>query len=150
MNVKQGRLAKHLETMSNDYLFDGRYLYKRWRNRKLQKATLLMTSEAPLGLQVYYLTEKKKVCLSQRQSYSCRSRLSVQKSIKPCVLFYALGSQLLAISQLHYTRELRAQQCPVSDRECPSNRYFSSFRLKTYRIRARNGSGNKYSKSNLR
>ena len=90
MNVKQGRLVR-LEKAK----FVDEDLYKRWMKSEVAESDILMTSEAPLG-EVYYLTEKKRVCLSQRL-YCMRAN---PKVIKPCVLFYALGSPA-SKAQLH-------------------------------------------------
>ena len=60
MNVKQGRLV-NLEKAK----FISEELYKIWMKSEIAKNDILMTSEAPFG-EVYYLAEKKKICLSQR------------------------------------------------------------------------------------
>ena len=80
MNVKQGRLVR-LEKAK----FVSEELYKRWMKSEVAENDILMTSEAPLG-EVYYLTEKKKICLSQRL-YCIRANPNF---IKSCVLFFAL------------------------------------------------------------
>ena len=90
MNIKQGRLVR-LEKAK----FVSEELYKRWMKSEVAESDILMTSEAPLG-EVYYLTEKKKICLSQRL-YCIRANPNF---IKPCVLFYALGSPA-SKAQLH-------------------------------------------------
>ncbi len=90
MNIKQGRLVR-LEKAK----FVSKKLYKRWMKSEVAESDILMTSEAPLG-EVYYLTEKKKICLSQRL-YCIRANPNF---IKPCVLFYALRSPA-SKAQLH-------------------------------------------------
>ena len=82
MNVKQGRLVR-LEKAK----FVSEELYKRWMKSEVAESDILMTSEAPLG-EVYYLTEKKKICLSQRL-FCIRANPNF---IKPCFLFYALSA----------------------------------------------------------
>ena len=90
MNVKQGKLVNLQKAK-----FVSEQLYKKWMKSEVIKNDILMTSEAPLG-EVYYLAEKKKICLSQRL-YCIRANPNI---IKPSLLFYAIGS--LAIqSQLH-------------------------------------------------
>ena len=90
MNVKQGRLV-NLEKAK----FISEELYKKWMKSEIAKNDILMTSEAPLG-EVYYLTEKKKICLSQRL-FCIRANPNV---IKPSLLFCTIGS-LGIQSQLH-------------------------------------------------
>ena len=82
MNVKQGRLV-NLEKAK----FISEELYKKWMKLEIAKNDILMTSEAPLG-EVYYLTEKKKICLSQRL-FCIRANPNV---IKPSLLFCTIGS----------------------------------------------------------
>ena len=90
MNVKQGRLVR-LEKAK----FVSEELYKRWMKSEVAESDILMTSEAPLG-EVYYLTEKKKICLSQRL-YCIRANPNF---IKSSVLFYALSAPT-SKAQLH-------------------------------------------------
>ena len=90
MNVKQGKLV-NLEKAK----FVSEQLYEKWMKSEITKNDILMTSEAPLG-EVYYLTEKKKICLSQRL-YCIRANPNI---IKPSLLFYAISSPSIQ-SQLH-------------------------------------------------
>ena len=90
MNVKQGKLV-NLEKAK----FVSEQLYEKWMKSEITKNDILMTSEAPLG-EVYYLTEKKKICLSQRL-YCIRANPNI---IKPSFLFYAISSPSIQ-SQLH-------------------------------------------------
>ena len=62
---------------------------------EVAKNDILMTSEAPLS-EVYYLAEKKKICLSQRL-FCIRANPNI---IKPSVLFYMIGSPVIQ-NQLH-------------------------------------------------
>ena len=82
MNVKQGRLV-NLEKAK----FISEELYKIWMKSEIAKNDILMTSEAPFG-EVYYLAEKKKICLSQRL-FCIRANPDI---IKSSVLFYAIGA----------------------------------------------------------
>ena len=90
MNVKQGKLV-NLEKAK----FISEELYKIWMKSEIAKNDILMTSEAPLG-ETYYLTEKKKICLSQRL-FCIRANLNI---IKPSLLFYAISSPVIQ-GQLH-------------------------------------------------
>ena len=85
MNVKQGRLV-NLEKAK----FISEELYKIWMKSEIAKNDILMTSEAPLG-EIYYLTEKKKICLSQRL-FCIRAN---PKIIKSSIMFYAIGSPVI-------------------------------------------------------
>ena len=90
MNVKQGKLV-NLEKAK----FISEELYKIWMKSEIAKNDILMTSEAPLG-ETYYLTEKKKICLSQRL-FCIRANPNI---IKPSLLFYAISSPVIQ-GQLH-------------------------------------------------
>ena len=90
MNVKQGRLV-NLEKAK----FISEELYKIWMKSEIAKNDILMTSEAPLG-EIYYLTEKKKICLSQRL-FCIRANPNI---IKPSLLFCAIDSPVIQ-GQLH-------------------------------------------------
>ena len=90
MNVKKGRLV-NLEKAK----FISEELYKIWMKSEIAKNDILMTSEAPLG-EIYYLTEKKKICLSQRL-FCIRANPNI---IKPSLLFYAISSPVIQ-GQLH-------------------------------------------------
>ena len=90
MNVKQGRLV-NLEKAK----FVSEQLYEKWMKSEIAKNDILMTSEAPLG-EIYYLTEKKRICLSQRL-FCIRANPDI---IKPSLLFYAVGSPVIQ-GQLH-------------------------------------------------
>ena len=90
MNIKQGRIV-NLEKAK----FVSEELYKIWMKSEVAKNDILLTSEAPLG-EVYYLTEKKKICLGQRL-FCIRAN---PKIIKPCVLFYSMCSHAIQ-NQLH-------------------------------------------------
>ena len=90
MNVKQGKLV-NLEKAK----FVSEQLYEKWMKSEIAKNDILMTSEAPLG-EVYYLTEKRKICLSQRL-YCIRANPNI---IKPSLLFYAISSPAIQ-NQLH-------------------------------------------------
>ena len=90
MNVKQGRLVNLGKAK-----FISEELYKTWMKSEIAKNDILITSEAPLG-EVYYFTEKKKICLSQRL-YCIRANPNV---IKPSLLFCAIGSPAVQ-SQLY-------------------------------------------------
>ena len=85
MNVKQGRLV-NLEKAK----FISEELYKIWMKSEIAKNDILMTSEAPLG-EIYYLTEKKKICLSQRL-FCIRANPNI---IKSSIMFYAIGSPVI-------------------------------------------------------
>ena len=90
MNVKQGKLV-NLEKAK----FVSEQLYEKWMKSEIAKNDILMTSEAPLG-EIYYLTEKKRICLSQRL-FCIRANPDI---IKPSLLFYAIGSPVIQ-GQLH-------------------------------------------------
>ena len=90
MNVKQGKLV-NLEKAK----FLSEELYKIWMKSEIAKNDILMTSEAPLG-EIYYLTEKKKICLSQRL-FCIRANPNI---IKPSLLFCAIDSPVIQ-GQLH-------------------------------------------------
>ena len=90
MNVKQGTLV-NLEKAK----FVSEQLYQKWMKSEIAKNDILMTSEAPLG-EIYYLTEKKRICLSQRL-FCIRANPDI---IKPSLLFYAISSPVIQ-GQLH-------------------------------------------------
>ena len=90
MNVKQGKLV-NLEKAK----FLSEELYKIWMKSEIAKNDILKTSEAPLG-EIYYLTEKKKICLSQRL-FCIRANPNI---IKPSLLFCAIDSPVIQ-GQLH-------------------------------------------------
>jgi len=82
LNVKHGRLVS-LDKMR----FVSEELYRRWMKSELRSGDILMTSEAPLG-EVYFLTETRRYCLSQRV-FSIRCDQNLMKS---SLLYLALRS----------------------------------------------------------
>jgi type I restriction enzyme S subunit len=82
LNVKNGCLVS---LDKSKYVDDE--LYAKWMKSEVRQGDILMTSEAPLG-EVYYVSETRKYCLSQRL-FSIRANDAV---VKPTILYLWLRS----------------------------------------------------------